>query len=84
MELSPDLLKILRCPVTGGPLCYDPSKQELISEFAGLAYPVRDGVPIILPEEARKINKNAFNPLPKKMDYIHQSGNKALEKNEVA
>jgi uncharacterized protein YbaR (Trm112 family) len=73
MELSADLLKILVCPVTKGPLFYDRQNQELVSELAGLAYPVRDGIPILLADEARKINKNAFNPLPGRMDYISES-----------
>ncbi|MCC2647157.1 MAG: hypothetical protein K0R02_1222 [Rickettsiaceae bacterium] len=70
MELSSELLKVLVCPVTKGPLVYDRQAQELVSEMAGLAYPVRDGIPILLADEARKINKNAFKPLPQKVDYI--------------
>ena len=50
------LLDFLVCPVTHGVLRYDRDAQELISETAGLAYPVRDGIPIMLPEEARQIN----------------------------
>ena len=49
------LLEILVCPLTKGPLEFDSSKQELISRSAKLAYPIRDGIPIMLPEEARKI-----------------------------
>ena len=49
------LLEILVCPVTKGPLEYDAEKQELISRAAKLAYPIRDGIPIMLPEEARPI-----------------------------
>jgi hypothetical protein len=49
------LLEILVCPVTKGPLEFDSSRQELISRSAKLAYPIRDGIPIMLPEEARKI-----------------------------
>ena len=49
------LLEILVCPVTKGPLEYDAEKQELISRAAKLAYPIRDGIPIMLPEEARAI-----------------------------
>ena len=49
------LLEILVCPLTHGPLRFDAEKQELISEKAGLAYPVRDGIPVMLPEEARKL-----------------------------
>ncbi len=53
--MDPELLEILVCPVTRGMLHYDREKQELISEKAGLAYPVREGIPILLPEEARKL-----------------------------
>lgn len=53
--LDPALLEILVCPVTKARLTYDEAKQELVSPAAGLAYPVRDGIPIMLPEEARKI-----------------------------
>lgn len=53
--LDPELLAILVCPATRGPLRYDPQAEELISDQAGLAYPVRDGVPIMLIDEARKI-----------------------------
>jgi hypothetical protein len=49
------LLEILVCPVTKGPLEFDASRQELISRSAKLAYPIRDGIPIMLPEEARKL-----------------------------
>lgn len=51
--LDPRLLEILVCPVTKGPLEYDRTAAELVSRQAGLAYPVRDGIPIMLPEEAR-------------------------------
>ena len=50
------LLEILVCPLTKGPLEYDAARQELISRKARLAYPIRDGIPIMLPEEARKID----------------------------
>jgi len=53
--IDPKLLEILVCPVTKGPLEYDAGKQELISRAAKLAYPIRDGIPIMLPEEARRI-----------------------------
>jgi uncharacterized protein YbaR (Trm112 family) len=53
--VDPRLLEILVCPVTKGPLRYDREKSELVSEKAGLAYPIRDGIPVMLPEEARKI-----------------------------
>lgn len=53
--VDPRLLEILVCPVTGGVLEYDREAGELVSRSAGLAYPIRDGVPIMLPEEARKL-----------------------------
>jgi uncharacterized protein len=51
------LLEILVCPLTKGPLEYDRERGELISRKAGLAYPVRDGIPIMLPEEARPLDE---------------------------
>jgi len=54
-SVDPKLLEILVCPVTKGPLEYDAAKQELISRKAKLAYPIRDGIPIMLPEEARRL-----------------------------
>ena len=56
VEVDPRLLEILVCPVTHGPLEYDREKGELISRGAKLAYPIRDGVPIMLPEEARELD----------------------------
>jgi uncharacterized protein YbaR (Trm112 family) len=53
--VDPKLLEILVCPLTKGPLEFDSARQELISRSAKLAYPIRDGIPIMLPEEARKI-----------------------------
>ncbi len=53
--VDPKLLDILVCPLTKGPLRYDAAAQELISDRAGLAYPIRDGIPIMLPDEARAI-----------------------------
>lgn len=54
-EVDPRLLEVLVCPVTHGPLEYDREKAELVSRGAKLAYPIRDGVPIMLPEEAREL-----------------------------
>jgi len=54
--VDPKLLEILVCPVTHQPLRYDAAKQELISDAARLAYPIRDGIPIMLPEEARSLD----------------------------
>ena len=53
--VDPKLLEILVCPLTRATLSYDAEKQELISRAAKLAYPIRDGIPIMLPEEARRL-----------------------------
>ncbi len=53
VEIDPRLLEILVCPVTKSTLVYDRAAGELVSTAAGLAYPVRDGIPIMLPDEAR-------------------------------
>ena len=55
-QVDPKLLEILVCPLTKGPLVYDKENQELISEQAQLAYPIRDGIPIMLVEEARSLD----------------------------
>jgi uncharacterized protein YbaR (Trm112 family) len=55
-RVDPRLLDILVCPVTRAELTYAPVRQELVSRAARLAYPIRDGVPIMLPEEARKLD----------------------------
>jgi len=55
-DLDPLLLEVLVCPASRGPLRYDRVAQELVSDQAGLAYPIRDGVPILLVEEARDLN----------------------------
>ncbi len=54
-SVDPKLLEILVCPLTKGPLEYDAKKQELISKGAKLAYPIRDGIPIMLIDEARRL-----------------------------
>ncbi len=56
--MDPRLLDILVCPVTKGPLRYDRQRQELISLSAGLAYPIRDAIPILLESEARRIDED--------------------------
>ena len=61
-EIDPRLLEILVCPVTHGPLEYDRDRAELVSRSAGLAYPIREGVPIMLPEEARRLDEAALPP----------------------
>ncbi len=55
-RIDPKLLEILVCPLTRGPLEYDAARQELVSRSARLAYPIRDGIPIMLPEEARALD----------------------------
>jgi uncharacterized protein YbaR (Trm112 family) len=55
-QIDPKLLEVLVCPLTRAVLHYDRDKQELISRAAGLAYPIRDGVPIMLPGEARTLS----------------------------
>jgi uncharacterized protein len=55
-SIDPKLLEILVCPVTKSVLEYDAAKQELVSRAAKLAYPIRDGIPIMLPEEARRLD----------------------------
>lgn len=57
VEVDPRLLEVLVCPVTRGVLKYDRAKSELISRSARLAYPIRDGVPIMLPEDARELGE---------------------------
>ena len=57
------LLDILVCPVTKGPLTYDKAKQELVSEAARLAYPIRDGIPVMLEAEARALEPTEGRPL---------------------
>jgi uncharacterized protein YbaR (Trm112 family) len=56
-RIDPRLLEILVCPLTKSSLDYDPARQELVSRAARLAYPIRDGIPIMLPEEARRIEE---------------------------
>ena len=56
-KLDPAILELLVCPVSHGPLSYDEAADELISKEAKLAYPVRDGIPIMLPDEARALDK---------------------------
>tara|TARA_B100000315_G_C14421045_1_gene515570 strand:+ start:527 stop:754 length:228 start_codon:yes stop_codon:yes gene_type:complete len=62
-SVDPKLLEILVCPLTKGPLRYDEEAQELISDRAGLAYPIRDGIPIMLVDEARSLDDKA-RPAP--------------------
>lgn len=66
-DVDPRLLEILVCPLTKAPLRYDRGAQELISVEAGLAYPIRDGIPIMLVDEARPLDdaeKARYQPKP--------------------
>jgi hypothetical protein len=65
-DIDPRLLEILVCPLTKAPLRYDRQAQELISDEAGLAYPIRDGIPIMLVDEARRLrdDETAAKRLP--------------------
>ena len=58
-QIDPKLLEILVCPLSKSPLRYDRDAQELISDQAGLAYPIRDGIPIMLVDEARTLDDDA-------------------------
>lgn len=58
--MDPKLLQILVCPITKGALEYDKAKQELISKSARLAYPIRDGIPVMLEDEARRLNEDEY------------------------
>lgn len=57
------LLEILVCPITKGNLTYDRNRQELLSQGAGLAYPIRDGIPIMLEDEARRLSPEELEAL---------------------
>jgi uncharacterized protein len=63
--VDPKLLEMLVCPVTKGPLTYDRQRQELISKSARLAYPIRDGIPVMLEEEARRLEPAEYDPAGK-------------------
>jgi len=58
--VDPKLLEILVCPVTKGPLIFDRNRQELVSKSARLAYPIRDGIPVMLEEEARRLDPSEY------------------------
>jgi uncharacterized protein len=60
--VDPKLLELLACPITKGPLKWDAAKNELVSTSARLAYPVRDGVPVMLPSEARPLDQDKTPP----------------------
>ena len=60
MPINSQLLDILVCPVTKGPLIYDKEKQELVSKSARLAYPIKDDIPIMLEDEARPLTEDEW------------------------
>ena len=64
--MDPKLLELLVCPVTKGHLDYDRGRQELVSRSARLAYPIRDGIPVLLEEEARTLSDDELERLPKR------------------
>lgn len=66
MSIDPKLLEILVCPVTKGPLVYDRERGELLSRSARLAYPIRNGVPVMLEEEARPLSDEELERLASK------------------
>jgi uncharacterized protein YbaR (Trm112 family) len=64
------LLELLVCPVTKGPLDFDREKQELLSRSARLAYPVRDGIPVLLENEARTLSDEELDALPARTPLV--------------
>jgi len=68
--MDPKLLELLVCPVTKGHLDYDRQRQELLSRSARLAYPIRDGIPILLEEEARTLSDEELERLPTRTPLV--------------
>jgi uncharacterized protein len=68
--MDPKLLELLVCPVTKGPLDYDRERQELISRSARLAYPIRDGIPVLLENEARAVPVEELERLPPRTPLV--------------
>lgn len=68
--MDPKLLALLVCPVTKGPLDYDRERQELVSRSARLAYPIRDGIPIMLEQEARVLTDAELEALPPRTPLV--------------
>lgn len=69
-RMDPRLLELLVCPVTKGPLDYDRDRQELLSRSARLAYPIRDGIPVMLEEEARTLSDEELERLPPRTQLV--------------
>ena len=68
--MDPKLLELLVCPVTKGPLGYDRERQELVSRSARLAYPVRDGIAVLLEEQARTLSDDELDQLPARTPLV--------------
>jgi uncharacterized protein YbaR (Trm112 family) len=68
--MDPKLLELLVCPVTKGPLDYDRERQELVSRSARLAYPIRDGIPVMLEEQARTLSDDELEQLPPRTPLV--------------
>lgn len=68
--MDPRLLELLVCPVTKGHLDYDRGRQELLSRSARLAYPIRDGIPVLLEEEARTLSDEELDQLPTRTPLV--------------
>jgi uncharacterized protein len=68
--MDPKLLELLVCPVTKGRLDYDREHQELLSHSARLAYPIRDGIPILLEEEARTLSDQELERMPRRTPLV--------------
>jgi uncharacterized protein len=69
-RMDPRLLELLVCPVTKGPLDFDRERQELLSRSARLAYPVRDGIPVLLEDEARTLSDEELERLPPRTPLV--------------
>ena len=69
-RMDPKLLELLVCPVTKGHLDYDRERQELLSRSARLAYPIRDGMPVLLEEEARTLSDEELERLPARTPLV--------------
>ena len=68
--MDPKLLELLVCPVTKGPLDYDRERQELVSRSARLAYPIRDGIPVMLEEQARTLTDDELGQMPRRTPLV--------------
>jgi uncharacterized protein YbaR (Trm112 family) len=74
VPIDPRLLELLVCPLTKGPLRYDRDREELVSDQAGLAYPIRDGIPVMLVDEARPLEEDDPIPEPLRAAPVRPGG----------